>query len=361
MRQAVQLDPRMGQRRHLGWCGLLLLLLVSLLAPIGRVHAQTAGCIEDSSSPAALGTITFSPPATITLTSMPAAGTVLWSSGAVAATPTPVYDCYGNVPRGVSNSMGATPSSGTYYATGVAGLSYQLVRGGTALLPWPTDTYATPGGGSCTWSNSGGGHWNCTGGSTVQFSVTTQLNLVVTGPIASGSVLNAGTLGYWQFQGLGSNGATPPVQIIAFALGNSTTITLPTCTVTTSSISVTLPNISTSALGSLGATAGATPFSIGLNCPSAAAGAPLYVELNYNGTASGIQGVLTPTAGTSSGVGVQVLYSNTPVTFGTPTQVGTTATGTMSIPYTAQYYQTQAAAVTPGTLTASATFMIMYE
>lgn len=359
MRHAVQLHPRIGQHRHLGWCGLLLLLLISLLAPIGRVHAQTAGCMKDSSSPATQGTITFSPPATIALTTMPAAGTVLWSSGLIAANPAPIYDCSGNVPYGVVDNVGTTPSSGTTYPTGVAGLSYQLVRNGTNLEPWPTDTYAGAGNG-CTWYNGYG--WFCADGYTkVTFSVTTQLKLVVTGPIASGSVLAAGTLGYWQFQGLGSNGAVTPVQIIAFALGNATTITFPTCTVTTSSISVTLPDISTSALGSLGSTAGATPFSIGLNCPSTAAGAPVYVEMNYNGTASGIQGVLTPTAGTSSGVGVQLLYSSTPVTFGTPTQVGTTATGTMSIPYTAQYYQTQSAAVTPGTLTASATFLIMYE
>ena len=358
MRQVVQLHPRIGQHRQLGWCGLLLLLLVSLLAPIGRVHAQTAGCMKDDTSPTTQGTITFNPPATIALTSMPAAGTVLWSSGLIAANSAPIYDCSGNVPYGVIDNIGTTPSSGTTYPTGVAGLSYQLVRNGSNLDPWSTDTYAGDGNG-CTYQR---GAWNCNNGYTqVTFSVTTQLKLVVTGPIASGSVLNAGTLGYWQFQGLGTNGATTPVQIIAFALGNSTTITFPTCTVTTTSISVTLPDISTSALGSLGATAGATPFSIGLNCPSAAAGAPVYVELNYNGTASGIQGVLTPTAGTSSGVGVQLLYSNTAVTFGTPTQVGTTATGAMTIPYTAQYYQTQAATVTPGTLTASATFLILYE
>ena len=358
MRQAVQLHPRIDRLRQLGWCGLLLLLLVSLLAPIGQAHAQTAGCMEDGTSPASQSAITFSPPATIALTSMPAAGTVLWSSGLIAANPAPIYDCSGNVPYGVLNNVGATPSSGTTFPTGVAGLSYQLVRNGTNLDPWSMDTYAG-GGDGCTYRR---GAWNCANGyTTVTFSVTTQLKLVVTGPIASGSVLNAGTLGYWQFQGLGSNGAITPVQIIAFALANSTTITFPTCTVTTSSISVTLPDIGASALGSLGATAGATPFSIGLNCPSAAAGAPVYVEMNYNGTASGIQGVLTPTAGTSSGVGVQLIYSNTAVSFGTPTQVGTTTTGIMSIPYTAQYYQTQSAAVTPGTLTASATFVIMYE
>jgi len=356
MRQAAQLLPRIGQHRRLGWCGLLLLLLASLLAPVGRAHAQTAGCMQDGNT--AQATIKFSPPTTIALTSMPAAGTVLWSSGPISASQTPIYDCSGNVPFGVLNNIGATPASGTTYPTGVPGLGYQLVRGGTSLVPWSTGSYAAAGNG-CTWYSFYG--WYCTRYDQVTFNVTTQLNLVVTGPIASGSVLNSGTLAYWQFQGLGSNGAVSPVQIIAFTLSNATTITFPTCAVTTSSISVTLPAIGTSALGSLGATAGATPFSIDLNCPSAAAGAPVFVELDYNGTASGIQGVLMPTAGTSSGVGVQLLFSNTPVTFGTPTQVGTTTAGAMSIPYTARYYQTQAAAVSPGTLTASATFVITYE
>lgn len=357
MRQVFPRRPLFGQHRHLGWCGMLL-LLASLLAPFGKVHA-TAACTEDGASPAAQGTITFNPPPTITLTAAPAVGTVLWTSGTISATPTPIYDCYGNVPYGLLNNVGNTPASGTYYPTGVAGLSYQVVRGGTVLNPWSTDTLAA--GGNCTWHAGGGGYWNCTGGTTYSFSVSTQLSLVVTGPIANGSVLPAGTLGYWQFQSLNLNAnATPPVQIIAFALGNSTTITFPTCSVTTSSIAVTLPTISTSALGSTGATAGTTPFAINLNCPSAAAGAPVYVLLNNNGTASGIQGVLTKTSGTSAGVGVQLLDSSyTPVTFGTPASVGTTPMGTMNIPYFAQYYRT--AAVTAGTLTASATFTLLYQ
>lgn len=359
MRQVLSHRPFTNRHWRLGWCGLLLLLVLSVL-PMGKADAQTSGCMLDSTSPSAQGTTSFSLPSTITVAANTAIGTVLATSSATQTNPVPVYDCAGNVPYGIYNNVGATPGAGvTTFATGIPGISYEIVRGGNTLASWPNSTLST-GVQGCTYKNAQQG-WNCPGGlAAYQFSVTTQLSLVVTGPI-SNSTVPAGVLGYWQFQSLGSGGATSTVQIVAFSLANPVTITInPSCSVTTNPVNVTLPPITSSALGSIGATAGTTAFGIALNCPSGASGATLSIELDYNGTASGIQGVLTPTGGTSAGVGVQVLnQSSNPVTFGTPATVGTISTGSTNVSFFARYYRT--GTVTPGTLQASATFTLMYQ
>ena len=350
---------RINRHWRISWCGLMLLMLALGLLPTGNVDAQTSGCMLDSSSPGAQGTTNFSLPSTITVSANTPIGTVLATSTATSTSPVPVYDCAGNIPRGIVNNVGATPGAGvTTYPTGIPGISYQIVRGGTSLKSWPNDTLNT-GLQGCTYSSGSG--WFCPNGiASYQFSVSTQLSLIVTGPFGN-STVPAGTLGYWQYQSLGSSGGTSTAQIVAFSLANPVTITVnPSCSVTTNPVNVTLPAISTSALGSTGATAGTTPFAIALNCPSGASGATLSIQLDYNGTASGIQGVLTPTGGSSAGVGVQVLnQSSNPVTFGTPQTVGTISTGASNISFFARYYRT--GAVTPGTLQASATFTLLYQ
>jgi type 1 fimbria pilin len=343
MRQASALLQRIGRAGRWNACALLLLLLALSFIPTGNVFAQ---CTEDGSSPGAQGTVTFNPPSTITVPLNTAANTVLWTSPAVTPSPTPVYDCYGTVEYGVVNNVGASPAANVvYFPTGVTGLSYELVHSGASLYSWPNSSENI--GGFCI------GNF-CYGGSEVTFSDTTVLELVATGQIANGSTLGAGVLGYWQWQGFNSN---PQIEI--FSLGNSVTFVSPACSATTDPINVTLPAISTTTLTGKGSTAGTTAFSIALTCPSGATGVTMSIQLNYNGTASGVTGVLLPTSGSSQGVGVQILnQSSNPVTFGTSVTVGTT-TSSMSIPYYARYYQT--GAVTAGTLTASATFTLSYQ
>lgn len=341
----------------LGW-RVLLLLLALIAAPVGKSYAQTSGCMLDYNSPNTQGTVSFSPPTTISVPFNTPVGTVLWSSPIASANPPPIYDCYGSVPFGIANALGVTPGAGvSNFPTGVAGLSYQIIRGGSILYSWPNSTLNA--GGYCQWSNRWQ-YWNCNNGSTYTFSVNTQLNLVKTGQIATGSTLPASTLGYWQYQGLNGDGSISPVQIIAFTTTNSVTIVDPACAVTTNPINVSLPTITSNNLASIGATAGTTAFSIKLNCPSGASGMTLSIQLDYNGSASGIQGVLLPTGGTSGGVGVQILsQSGSAVTFGSPATVGTTVSGSMNIPYSASYYRT--GTVKPGSLTASATFTVSYQ
>jgi type 1 fimbria pilin len=333
------------------------MLALSLL-PTGKTDAQTSGCMLDSGSPGAQGTAKFTLPSTIAISANTAIGTVIATSSPTPTGSAPVYDCAGNVPDGIVNNVGATPGAGvTTFPTGIPGISYQIVRTNT-LVSWPNGNLNT-GLQGCNYFAAFG--WFCPQGTTqTTFSVNTQLQLVVTGAFTD-STIPSGILGYWQFQTLANGGGTSTAQIVAFNLNNPVNIVVnPACSITTNPVNVTLPAISTSALASIGATAGTTPFAIALNCPGGASGASLSVQLDYNGTASGIQGVLTPTGGSSTGVGVQLLnQSSNPVTFGTPQKVGTISTGDTNVSFFARYYRT--GTVTPGTLQASATFTLLYQ
>lgn len=275
--------------------------------------------------------VTFNPPATITVPFTAAVGTVLYTSPLIGPAVVPEMKCKGTTNYGVTDMAGLTPGTAIdIYPTGIPGVGYMLTHGDLTnyLYPYP-----------CCQLSSG----------TYTFGITTSLQLVKTGPIASGSTLPAGELGFWEFD----KNKQPEI----FTLGNPVTIIDPACSVNTTPINVTLPSISTSALAAVGSTAGGTGFVIALTC---SAGATLAIQLDYAGAASGIPGVLTKTSGTSAGVGVQMLDANaSPVTFGTVSPVGNTLTGQMNLQYYARYYRT--AALTAGSLAASATFTLSYQ
>jgi len=275
----------------------------------------------------------------ITLDPNAAVGTVLATSPVVSPSPnTTQVSCSGSTTIGVINLVGSQPSgSSTIYPTGVSGVGYRILHpdSGYYLPPWDYDSI-----------DSG----------TYELSVGSALQLVKTGPITSGATLNAGTLGYWQYGGRRTN-----LRAEDFVLANSVTFVAPSCTVTTPNIAVTLPTVSNTALAGTGATAGATAFTIGLNCPSSAAGRTMAIQFDTAQSFSGANGVIIPTAGTARNVGVQLVDSSLSptVVFAHPVTVGTTPSGLYNLTYYARYYAT-AASVTPGNLTATATFTISY-
>jgi type 1 fimbria pilin len=308
----------------------LFLLALLVLAFFFPFHAKAQCTVTSGTSPE---TVKFSPPSTITISYTAAVGTVIYSSGSVNPSTSNEMTCNNNATFGINNNVGVNPPlTTTIYPTSVSGLGYEIAHNTATnyLAPY----------GCCTIAN--GSYTN---------SDPSFLYLVKTGPIASGSVLPAGVLGNWTY----ANGKN----IEAFTLANSVTIIDPACSVVTTPIAVTLPTLSTSALASTGAVAGRTPFNISLTCSS---GATLDIQLNFNGTSSGITGVLSNTTGTgqATGVGVQLLNESfDAVSFGTTTTVGTTPQGTLSIPYYAQYYRT--GTLVAGKVSASATFTLSYQ
>src|SRR5699024_1869079 len=149
--------------------------------------------------------------------------------------------------------------------------------------------------------------------------------------------------GYWPFYDYACTASEPVKTVIIFKSGG-VKFTASTCEVAANNknITVPLPQIGTNGLGSIGATAATTPFSIHLtNCH---ASLNVAVTLHTNNPYQDATGVIAPTAGPgyASGVGVRILKSNgtTPVDFDTAFSTGTTSGNDYLINFYAQYYQT---------------------
>lgn len=320
-----------------GWrafqCVFLILIALCFFFALPRV-AQ-ADCAVEFGSPST-SSVTFTLPAQISVPSNTPVGTIIATSAPVTPSPTVFLDCPDFTTDGLTNNISPQASScndegtPTIYPTNISGLGYILVHNTGA--PWYIPEYPCDTGLSYS-------SW--------QMSDNSQIELITTGPITNGSQLQAGQVARWQVSG----GVTPET----FTLGNPVRIVVP-CVVSTRSIAVNLPSISSSALSAVGATAGTTGFTISLNC---AAGATLGIDFTSNGKASDITGVLLPTSGTAAGVGVQMLDSNSnPIVFGAKS-TSSTMQGQESLQYYVRYYRTST--VTPGSLKASATFTLSYQ
>ena len=143
---------------------------------------------------------------------------------------------------------------------------------------------------------------------------------------------------------------------------NSFTVSTTACSVTNASVKVPLGSVLSTAFTGTGSTAAEKSFTIDLDC-----NASTRVNLTLEGAqdpggAAGVLALTQEASGTTaSGVGVQVLYNSTPVTFSSLFNVTTTATaGKYSIPLKARYYQT-ADKVKGGQANSLATFTLTYQ
>jgi len=134
------------------------------------------------------------------------------------------------------------------------------------------------------------------------------------------------------------------------------------CRVTNNNIVVTLPTTSAQGFGGVGSTQGETAFSIPLVCD---AGITIAYQLDGLADASKAPGVLAnqATNAMASGVGIQVLQGNAPVTLGVvsaPYVRTTTDNEAVSIPMSARYYKS-GPVVTSGSVSAVATLSMNYQ
>lgn len=312
------------RRAKLLWAAPLLLAL-----PLGA-HAK---CSYSSGGPT---TVTFSLPPAITIAADAAVGTVLATSAQTAPLSPPVISCNGQgnwMTYGVTNTRGGYLADNITYETGIPGLGYRLTHPDDYLTAYPLNGELL---------------------SESTFSVTSGLELIKTGPIASGSVLAAGQLGRWRWDDNKGNVLYPE----SFILGNAVTFTTPSCTIVTDPINVTLPTVTSGAFTGVGSTSGKTPFQITLNCPAGAA----VTNITMHSTApDSHQGVVQPAgAGYAGGIGVQVLDNNSNAVVFDQQTVVSPPNATTAIPYFAQYFQT-AATVSGGPVKATVTFDIFYQ
>jgi type 1 fimbria pilin len=340
----------------------MLRLLCACLLLIGVASAPRAAWAECWFTSGSATTVTFNA-GTITLTPGTAPNTVLWTSNTASPANPPVLDCNGNTDGGIVNTIaGSAPVNGdnTLIPTGIAGISYRLLHpdASNKLALYPN--YPV-GSGSST------------------YSVTTNLQLVYTGPyLPPNNSTLAGQLSQWKidvydkpfvFFGyyLGCNGTVSPQPVETFNISATIKIIVPTCNVDPGSVNkmVTLPAVTVAQLTG-NPTPGSTPFALQLvNCP---ANQKVFINLNTSSPYASATGVIAPTpgAGYATNVGVQILKADgsTPVTFGdSPAQAintGTTSGSNYSINLYARYYRT-GTPVTGGSVKGIATYTINYQ
>lgn len=198
------------------------------------------------------------------------------------------------------------------------------------------------------------------------YSISVSVEFVKTAAsLGSGSLDPAQMrFGFGVYQG-GSNGALGGSNNYIGFSGSATPRQL-TCNVNYPA-NVNLPAVSLASLASTGATAGTTPFSIGLQCDGAAA-----VGITFDGAAgtpeqsaaSGVLGSMNQgSAGVASNVGIQLVNGATlaPIALGVRNDLGSiVANQASSYRYQVRYYSLSA---TPGagTVTGAAVFTFDYQ
>ncbi|HET6431364.1 fimbrial protein [Dyella sp.] len=304
--------------------------LLLALAPAG----VRAGC--DFAAGETQGTYTVRVPTTIVNDPSIAVNSVLYTSAATGINHRVDFNCNGNNNRwGLINDAGPTPATGEItFPTGVAGIGYRVLQNGSYIRPYD---YFDLSGSSAWYEND---------------AVT--LELVKTGAITDGSQLLGSRLASFK--------AGKPNNFIVDAvinLANTLTFTAPACQVNTTSIDVVLPTVTTGAFSGPDSVSGSTPFQIGLTCSS---GATVRITLDTASPVPGKTGVIAPSAGGASGIGVQLVNAtdSTPVTFGAPRVLGATPNGNLSVGYVARYLQT-GSNVGAGNVSATATFTLSYQ
>ncbi|CAI1525094.1 fimbrial protein [Serratia proteamaculans] len=141
---------------------------------------------------------------------------------------------------------------------------------------------------------------------------------------------------------------------------NSFTVSTTACSVTNTAITVPLGTVLKTAFTGPNSTTAEKDFKIELDCDAATRVNLTLDDSTGQSPQTGVLALTTATSGpTATGIGVQVLHNDAPVTFGSKIDI-TTTQGAMFIPLKARYYQT-AATVTGGQANSRATFTITYQ
>lgn len=285
--------------------------------------------------------------------------------GTVIATKKGSYDslvahqgitCGDNVASTMSFSMSGSGTS-SIYPTNIPGIGIRIyVWSSGAYYSMPTSPTLTP--------NSWGFQWLTAGGSYGTGSMQLQVDLVATAQIG---LSGTNALSYNVSPWLTARANDGSGQMTVSNLAVTATVTTRTCSVTTTSVDVPLPQAYAGKLSTTGSTAGATPFNLGINCSQ---GTNVMVTLTDASDVSNRSNTLGLAPGSSAaGVGLQILKGSTPISYGPDSaaagntnqwSAGTAAGGPMTIPLTAQYVRTPGT-LTPGTVKGTATFTMSYQ
>lgn len=330
----------------------LLVPVVCVVALCGAGTATAACSIQDGSFAAAnvnFGSINV--PKNVAVGSVIASKQASYDSiGAHQA-----FSCGNGVPSTASFAMSGAGTSGTY-ATNIPGI-------GLRVYVWSNsaDYYGMPPSPALT---PVGWNFSLSGGAMGTGFLQARVDLVSTGPIdLSGSNALSYQVGSWLVV-KASDGSN---QVTGSSLSVTAVVAALTCSVTTPDVTVTLPKAFVTNLPAIGATTGATAFTLNVNCPR---GVNVNVTFTDASNVSNRSTILGLAAGSSaSGVGLQILGGSTPIAFGPDSpsagninqwSAGVAAGGQMQIPLTAQYVRTPGTLV-PGSVKGTITFTMSYQ
>lgn len=185
-------------------------------------------------------------------------------------------------------------------------------------------------------------------------SVPSTVELVKTGPVTSG-MLNPGQVGV--------TFTNDDQSKIAYDISiTQSKIIAIQCAISNPNINIHLDDVLGSNLKSPGTVAKPRDFDIGLQCdPDARINVMLTGVKNTDTSAVGVLQLSNAgNANVATGVGIQILYGNTPVEINKNMVLKTSAGGQETFTFRAQYYQTKST-VTTGSANATATLEITYQ
>lgn len=235
------------------------------------------------------------------------------------------------------------------YPSNIEGIGYRITRLGMCAVPWPVKC------GSLGVSQQTVNH-------------TVQIELIKTGPIASGQSLS-GVFAKWTIDDQAPDflqyswGAPVPVVVRPAVLQ---------CTVTTPQVTVPLGSIPRTAFSGINSTAGTRPLDIDLMCSGGDPGntKAINVTLTDSTNPANRSTTLSLASGSvATGVAIQLLNGQTVLGYGPDSSAaqnpgqwfaGTGRAGEFRIPLSARYIQT-AGTIMPGSANGRATFTMSYN
>lgn len=173
------------------------------------------------------------------------------------------------------------------------------------------------------------------------------------GPVTQGGIIPAKTLATWR--------TSDGLQIMDIKL-NEFTVNVQGCSVSTKTVAVPMGTVHRSKFNGAGSTAGHGEGNIALQCEAAVAPTVTFSGTRDSEASAEILALNNlGDANVASGVGIQMLYKDTPIALDDPISLGKLS-GPMavSIPFTSRYYQTSSP-IKGGDANATAYFTINYE
>lgn len=226
-----------------------------------------------------------------------------------------------------------SPAGNSIHTTNIPGIGIRIIMGGSASSYLPFTLQRAP-----------GGYYQ--GGTITAYLVKTSASAVGSGNLTNGllATISADGVITYNINLTGTNRIVPVA-----------------CSVTNTAITVPMGNLPRNSFSGVGHQSDPVPFFVGLNCDS---GTRVNITVDATADSSATPGVIALTsagsAGVASGVGIQLTYSGTPVTFGSQMPILTSPGGVFNIPLIARYYQTLPT-VQAGTANAQATFTMTYN